>query len=67
MYLNEPVYQDRTSAISEMPGQVGVGKGVSRLSYLQGENRKQEAHSKYLKRCSAISVCANLVGCPSII
>ncbi len=66
MDLNEPVHQDGTRGVGEMPGQVSVGKRVSCLSSLQGETRKQEAHAKYLKRNSAISVCANLLGCPPV-
>lgn len=66
MDLNEPVHQDGTCGVSEMPGQVSVGKRVLCLSSLQGETRKQEAHTKYLKRYSAISVCANLLGCPPL-
>lgn len=41
MNLNEPVHQDSTSGISEMLGQVSVGKRVLHLSSLQGETRKQ--------------------------
>ena len=44
MNLNEPVYQDSPGGISEMPGQVSVGKRVLGLSSLQGENTEQEAH-----------------------
>lgn len=46
MNLNEPVYQDSSGGISEMPGQVSVRKGVSGLSSLQVENTEQEACSK---------------------
>lgn len=44
MNSNEPVYQDGSSGICEVPGQVSVGLSVPRLSPLQGENRTGGRH-----------------------
>lgn len=56
MYLNEPVHQDSSSGICEMPGQVSIRKRVPCLGSLQGlktnkkNKKKQEAQNKWLNR-----------------